>query len=216
MIKNQRLSCSISILFVSMALLIGTGTLFFQQAISQQDDTANSIDVITNQTETTATTQFSNILAINLTGLVNQTDGNLIGFRPVNPLVCELNPDSSVCKEKPDPVLDNKCIGRIGVCDPCNDPAGICPVPKDIVESIIILAPTPQNLTSNVPAVPIREVLQNVTEAINSGNNTRALEILSDAQDSLNKYPESLQYMMCEWCPPTHEEPPPSPRQGED
>src|SRR5215211_5520618 len=183
MVKNQskRLSSSISILFISMALLIGTGTLFSQQAISQQDDTANSMGEIANQTEATTTNQSSSsIVTVNLTGLVNQTDGDLLGFRPINPIFCEENPDFSLCKEIPEPIPDNKCIRRPNLCNPCTDPTALsCPVPTEVEEFLV--ASTQQNLTSanasDVEVVPIQEVLQNVTVEVNNGNYTGAIAI---------------------------------------
>ena len=186
--KNQSKRLSYAITTLAVALLISTGTLFSQQSMSQLD-----------QNETTAVSQ-SSIFAVNLTGIVNQTDGNLIGIRPMNPIFCETNPDLSLCKDKSGPIPDNKCIRRPGVCDPCNDPRGICPTPKEVEQ--FFATDSQQNLTStntsNVQVVDLDQILENAIAAINNGNYTEAIRLLNS---TLTENPPSdFQGMRCADC----------------
>jgi hypothetical protein len=106
--------------------LLALLTLSLTVVINHQQVTAQLENLSASTAQLEANNQ-SGIIAMNLTGIVNQTDNTILGFRPINPSFCEDNPDSDVCKPKPKAPIENKCIRRPELCDPCDDPSGICP-----------------------------------------------------------------------------------------
>ena len=131
--KNKSTNSNILFGIVILALLLFALSIIVnhlsQTVSAQSSNMTNILPEIENQNESTIVNQ-SGIIAINLTGIINQTDNTIIGLRHVDPRFCEEHSDSPVCKPKTKPPVDNICIKRPSSCDPCRDPTGICPQPK--------------------------------------------------------------------------------------
>jgi hypothetical protein len=139
--KNKSTNSNVLFGIVILALLLFSLSFIVNhhsQTVSAQSSNMTNIILpeIENQNESTIASQ-SSIIAVNLTGIVNQTDNTMIGFRPMDPAFCRNNPDSILCKPKTQPPVDNKCSRRPDLCDPCQDPTGICPQPRPEFEDHI-------------------------------------------------------------------------------
>jgi hypothetical protein len=102
LINCKLFQIAIPSLFVTLLIILVNA--YHPQAGAQGTNIANASENV-NQTSPTIGSK-SKLNIVNSTGL-NQTDGNLMGIRPLGPTLC-----------------------RTGPCGPCpNDPTALCPSP---------------------------------------------------------------------------------------